>query len=72
MFSKLSSQPLTRVLTRFLATPKPAIDPALASPQVLKGFDAAGAPQLRPAKQPITLRHLLTHTAGFQAHMQRV
>ena len=39
--------------------------PELASPQVLEGFDADGAPQLRPAKRPITLRHLLTHTAGF-------
>ena len=39
--------------------------PALAAPQVLEGFDAAGAPQLRPAKRPVTLRHLLTHTAGF-------
>jgi methyl acetate hydrolase len=39
--------------------------PALASPKVLDGFDAAGAPKLRPAKRPITLRHLLTHTAGF-------
>ena len=29
------------------------------------GFDDAGAPRLRPAKRPITLRHLLTHTAGF-------
>jgi methyl acetate hydrolase len=48
-----------------LDAPAPAIDPALASPQVLTGFDAAGAPLLRPAKQPITLRHLLTHTAGF-------
>jgi CubicO group peptidase (beta-lactamase class C family) len=48
-----------------LGAPAPAIDPALASPQVLIGFDAAGAPLLRPAKQPITLRHLLTHTAGF-------
>ena len=45
--------------------PVPAIHPALGSPQVLTGFDAAGAPQLRPAKHPITLRHLLTHTAGF-------
>src|SRR5262245_50508714 len=45
--------------------PLPNIDPALSSPQVLEGFDAAGAPQLRPAKRPITLRHLLTHTAGF-------
>ncbi len=39
--------------------------PELASPQVLEGFDASGAPKLRPAKRPITLRHLLTHTAGF-------
>ena len=39
--------------------------PQLAAPQVLTGFDAAGAPQLRPAKHPITLHHLLTHTAGF-------
>jgi len=39
--------------------------PELAAPQVLEGFDNAGAPHLRPAKRPITLRHLLTHTAGF-------
>jgi methyl acetate hydrolase len=45
--------------------PVPNIDPGLGSPQVLEGFDAAGAPKLRPAKRPITLCHLLTHTAGF-------
>jgi methyl acetate hydrolase len=39
--------------------------PDLASPQVLEGFDAQGEPILRPAKRPITLRHLMTHTAGF-------
>lgn len=39
--------------------------PDLASPQVLEGFDANGEPKLRPAKTPITLRHLMTHTAGF-------
>ena len=39
--------------------------PELASPQVLEGFDEAGTPRLRPAKHPITLRQLLTHTAGF-------
>jgi CubicO group peptidase (beta-lactamase class C family) len=39
--------------------------PELASPQVLEGFDAAGAPRLRPASRPLTLRHLLTHTSGF-------
>ena len=39
--------------------------PDLATPQVLEGFDANGAPKLRPASRPITLRHLMTHTAGF-------
>src|ERR1700757_962669 len=48
-----------------LNEPVPDIDPALSAPQVLEGFDASGAPQSRPAKRPITLRHLLTHTAGF-------
>jgi len=48
-----------------LEDPVPNIDPWLGSPQVLEGFDASGAPKLRPAKRPITLRHLLTHTAGF-------
>jgi methyl acetate hydrolase len=45
--------------------PLPEIDPALNAPQILEGFDAAGAPILRPARRKITLRHLLTHTAGF-------
>ena len=48
-----------------LEDPVPDIDPTLGSPRVLEGFDAAGAPKLRPAARPITLRHLLTHTAGF-------
>lgn len=39
--------------------------PELARPQVLTGFDANRQPQLRPAKRAITLRHLLTHTAGL-------
>jgi methyl acetate hydrolase len=39
--------------------------PQLAEPRVLEGFDASGRPMLRPAKRAITLRHLLTHTAGF-------
>ena len=39
--------------------------PALAEPRVLVGFDAGGQPILRPAIGAITLRHLLTHTAGF-------
>jgi CubicO group peptidase (beta-lactamase class C family) len=48
-----------------LDEPAERIDPTLGSPQVLDGFDAQGAPQLRPAKKPITLRHLLTHTSGL-------
>jgi methyl acetate hydrolase len=43
----------------------PDIDPALSRPQVLDGFGADGAPRLRPARRPITLKHLMTHTAGF-------
>jgi methyl acetate hydrolase len=39
--------------------------PGLAAPQVLEGFAPDGTPRLRPARRPITLRHLLTHTAGF-------
>jgi methyl acetate hydrolase len=37
----------------------------LAALQVLEGFDASGQPCLRPARRPMTVRHLLTHTAGF-------
>jgi CubicO group peptidase (beta-lactamase class C family) len=48
-----------------LDAPIGAVLPDLAEPQVLEGFDANGAPKLRPAKGPITLRHLMTHTAGF-------
>jgi methyl acetate hydrolase len=50
-----------------LALDKPiaGVLPELAAPQVLEGFDPAGAPRLRPARRPITLRHLITHTSGF-------
>ena len=48
-----------------LDQPASEILPDLASAQVLEGFDAAGTPKLRPAKRPITLRQLLTHTAGY-------
>ena len=50
-----------------LSLDRPIADvlPELASPQVLEGFDAAGEPRLRPARRPITLQHLITHTAGF-------
>ena len=39
--------------------------PRLAAPQVLEGFADDGTPITRPAKAPITLRHLLTHTSGL-------
>ena len=50
-----------------LALDAPASDvlPSLADVGVLEGFGANGQPQVRPARAPITLRHLLTHTAGF-------
>jgi methyl acetate hydrolase len=48
-----------------LDSPIHEVLPELSSPQVLEGFDERGEPTLRPAKRAITLRHLLTHTAGF-------
>ena len=38
-----------------LEAPVPDIDPVIAEPQVLDGFDPAGKPLLRPAKRPIAL-----------------
>jgi methyl acetate hydrolase len=43
--------------------------PVLAKPQVLAGWDDNGQPKLRPTRNPVTLRHLLTHTAGFSYEM---
>jgi CubicO group peptidase (beta-lactamase class C family) len=45
--------------------PIAAVLPELGKVQVLEGFTADGSPRLRPARRPITLRHLLTHTSGF-------
>lgn len=39
--------------------------PYLGEVQVLEGFADDGSPQMRPPKRAITLRDLLTHTAGF-------
>lgn len=48
-----------------LDAPLAPLLPDLGALQVLEGFDAEGSPQLRPAQTPVTLRMLLTHTAGF-------
>jgi len=47
-----------------LDDPIAAFLPALAAPRVFTGGTAA-VPQLVPARRPITIRHLLTHTSGF-------
>ena len=48
-----------------LDAPAATVLPDLAAPQVLEGFAPDGTPRLRPARTAITLRHLMTHTAGF-------
>jgi CubicO group peptidase (beta-lactamase class C family) len=48
-----------------LDAPAANVVPEIAAAQVLEGFDADDQPRTRPPKRPITLRHLLTHTAGF-------
>ncbi len=48
-----------------LDEPAAKVVPALGNTKVLDGFDDAGQPRLRPPKRPITLRHLLTHSAGL-------
>jgi CubicO group peptidase (beta-lactamase class C family) len=48
-----------------LDAPIATVLPELEKVQVLEGFASDGAPRLRPPRRPITLRHLLTHTAGF-------
>ncbi len=52
-----------------LDAPIAEVLPELAGRQVLEGFAADGTPKLRAARRPITLRHLLTHTAGFSYEM---
>jgi len=48
-----------------LERPASEVVPELAAAKVLEGFDAGGTPRLRAPRRAITLRHLLTHTAGF-------
>ena len=43
--------------------------PQLSRVHVLEGFTADGTPRLRAPKRAITLRHLLTHTAGYAYDM---
>src|SRR5471032_1432163 len=48
-----------------LDTPAAEVVPEIAAKQVLIGIEADGTVKTRPAKRPITLRHLLTHTSGM-------
>jgi methyl acetate hydrolase len=48
-----------------LDAPAAKVVPDIAKIEVLEGFDAGGQPRTRKPKRDITLRHLLTHTAGF-------
>lgn len=48
-----------------LDAPIGSLLPDLADPMVIAGFDDDGGVQLRKAKRPVTLRHLLTHTSGL-------
>jgi len=48
-----------------LDEPVSKLVPEFAKLQVLDGYDASGKPVLRPARTPVTLKHLLTHTSGL-------
>jgi CubicO group peptidase (beta-lactamase class C family) len=48
-----------------LERPASEVVAEVAQAKVLEGFESAGKPRLRAPKRPITLRHLLTHTAGY-------
>jgi len=54
-----------------LDRPASEVVAVLSAVKVLEGFDGAGQPRLRAPKRPITLRHLLTHTAGFAYEIWR-
>jgi CubicO group peptidase (beta-lactamase class C family) len=48
-----------------LDAPAKEVVPDLGKAEVLEGFDSTGQPRTRKPRTDITLRHLLTHTAGF-------
>ncbi len=48
-----------------LDAPAAKVVPALGDVQVLEGFAEDGTPRTRAPRRAMTLRHLLTHTAGF-------
>ena len=48
-----------------LDAPAAKVVPDIAKAEVLEGFGSDGQPRTRKPKRDITLRHLLTHTAGF-------
>jgi len=54
-----------------LDRPASEVVAALSSAKVLEGFDDAGKPRLRAPRKPITLRNLMTHTAGFAYEIWR-
>ena len=48
-----------------LDTPAGDVVPEIATKQILESIGADGTVKTRPARRPITLRHLLTHTSGM-------